>query len=249
MILHAEGHLRDGGDTDRRIALIGFDNSIEVCIEVFVKLHPRQRNGLEISKEDVEAATRNYHTKVEYFKRLAERMGNEIEAQLVDRVIWYHKLRNELYHSGNGMVPEIHVIEGARETAIKVFETLFGFDPIPSIDQSRDLAPSGSLPYMGSDRCMDFLREFSEFERVLVEASKGQGWSGTATDLKAMLDFLQEQVDEKGEELLDPGMCYELQNCIDVRGEIIKGTTLSPNDVEWLVEFTITMNQFTSLFS
>ena len=38
LIKHADGHVKDSGDTDRRIALIGFDNAIEVCIDVFIKL-------------------------------------------------------------------------------------------------------------------------------------------------------------------------------------------------------------------
>jgi hypothetical protein len=36
LIKHANGHLLADGDTDRRIALIGFDNAIEVCIDVFL---------------------------------------------------------------------------------------------------------------------------------------------------------------------------------------------------------------------
>jgi hypothetical protein len=37
LIRHADGHLREGDDTDRRIALIGFDNAIEVSIDVYVR--------------------------------------------------------------------------------------------------------------------------------------------------------------------------------------------------------------------
>jgi hypothetical protein len=46
-------HLNDGGDTDRRIALIGFDNATEVCVDVFIRLPPKLRNNYEIKREDV----------------------------------------------------------------------------------------------------------------------------------------------------------------------------------------------------
>jgi hypothetical protein len=40
LIVHAEMHLRKGEDFDRRIALISFDNSIEVSITTYLTLHP-----------------------------------------------------------------------------------------------------------------------------------------------------------------------------------------------------------------
>lgn len=43
LIQHAEGHFQQNGDFDRRIALIGFDNAIEVSIETFLTLPPAIR--------------------------------------------------------------------------------------------------------------------------------------------------------------------------------------------------------------
>lgn len=43
LLVHAEGHLRGGEDFDRRIALISFDNAIEVAITTYLTLHPIQR--------------------------------------------------------------------------------------------------------------------------------------------------------------------------------------------------------------
>ena len=66
LIRQSDGHLKAKGDTDHRISLIGFDNAIEVSIDVFIRLHPKSRNGVEIPKAEVEIATRNYHTKIEF---------------------------------------------------------------------------------------------------------------------------------------------------------------------------------------
>ena len=42
ILLHAELHYRVGEDFDRRIAMIGFDNAIEVAITTYLGLHPIQ---------------------------------------------------------------------------------------------------------------------------------------------------------------------------------------------------------------
>lgn len=60
LIRHAHGHFEKDGDTDRRIALIGFDNAIEVCIDVYIRLHPKLRKGVELRREEVDAASKNY---------------------------------------------------------------------------------------------------------------------------------------------------------------------------------------------
>ena len=66
LILHAEEHLRKGEDFDRRIALISFDNSIEVSITTYLSLHPIHRGNRSYKREDVERWLHNYHTKLEF---------------------------------------------------------------------------------------------------------------------------------------------------------------------------------------
>jgi aspartyl-tRNA(Asn)/glutamyl-tRNA(Gln) amidotransferase subunit A len=69
LIRHAHGHFEKDGDTDRRIALIGFDNAIEVCIDVYIRLHPKLRKGIELKREEVDAASKNYHAKLEFLDK------------------------------------------------------------------------------------------------------------------------------------------------------------------------------------
>jgi hypothetical protein len=168
LIKHADGHLRDAGDTDRRIALIGFDNAIEVCIDVFIKLHPKVRGGVELRQEDVEKATRNYHTKIEWLDKYLEANDLEIDFS-IEEIVWYHSLRNELYHSGNGMVPEMHVLEGARFAAVAVFNTLFKADIAPMLggDTPERAKPAERVLFAAQNDEMELLRLFIEFERAL----------------------------------------------------------------------------------
>lgn len=127
LILHANEHLQLAGDTDRRISLIGFDNAIETCIDLFLSLHPKVRGDSGITSEDREKAGRNYHTKLEFFYGYMATKGLSVEIPIED-VIWYHQLRNQLYHSGHGVTPDAHTLFGARAAALLVFKSLFKAD-------------------------------------------------------------------------------------------------------------------------
>ena len=58
LIVHAEIHRRDGGDFDRRMALISFDNSIEISITTYLTLNPIQRKGALYKREDIDKLKR-----------------------------------------------------------------------------------------------------------------------------------------------------------------------------------------------
>jgi hypothetical protein len=170
LIKHADGHFKAAGDIDRRLALIGFDNAIEVCIDVFLRLHPRLRHGYAIPNEGVEKALRNYHTKIEFLDTYVAAQNLRLEVS-VEVIVWYHSLRNELYHSGNGMVPELCVIEGAKAAALSTYRALFDTDLLPYLGDKPALRPVVErVPYVGQSNEMEFLRVFIDFERALQAA-------------------------------------------------------------------------------
>lgn len=136
IISHSDEHLKQGKDTDRRIALIGYDNAIEICIDVFITLHPKVRGGIELSKDELEKAKSNYHTKLEFFYNYAKKMNTEVGLP-IQNVIWYHQLRNELYHSGNGFVPENQALLGAQAAAYLIFKVLFNINLDRSISDDE----------------------------------------------------------------------------------------------------------------
>lgn len=124
LILHAEIHYRRGDDYDRRLALISFDNSIEVSVTAYLSLNPIQRNGREYEKKDVDKWLRNYHSKLDF-------LGEEVKARGLteevgkDVIVWYHDHRNEQYHGGGRGVPEKETLDGIRKAAIWIFSALY----------------------------------------------------------------------------------------------------------------------------
>jgi len=165
LIRHADGHRAGGSDTDRRLALIGYDNAVEVCIDVYLKLHPKLKNGQTMSKAEVENHLANYHTKLEFLDHYLESQGCRLDPP-IETVVWCHQLRNELYHSGNGMIPEEHVIRDASRAARAVFQFLFGvdYDAIAATWPNDD-EPTTSFPdeSYSTDR-MRFLAAWIELE-------------------------------------------------------------------------------------
>lgn len=153
IILHAEMHYRNGEDFDRRIAVVGFDNAIEVAIHTYLNLHPIQRQDRTYPKVDVEKWLENFHTKIEFLENEVKSRGL---AMVCDKAkfIWYHEVRNGQYHVGGATIPQGRELQGIREAALWVFSVLFdvpnveplleqhiasqSFDNLPKRDDSDD---------------------------------------------------------------------------------------------------------------
>jgi hypothetical protein len=132
LLVHAEGHLRGGEDFDRRIALISFDNAIEVAIATYLTLHPIQRSGRTYPKVDVDKWLNNYHTKLDFLEieLAARRLSWSVEKS---HIIWAHEHRNEQYHGGQKGTPEKHVLKIIRDAALWVFSVLFDVADVEAV--------------------------------------------------------------------------------------------------------------------
>lgn len=157
IILHAEMHYRAGDDLDRRIAIVGFDNAIELAIHTYLSLHPIQRQSRTYPKADVEKWLDNFHSKIEFF--INEVVGRGIPV-VCDRAtfVWYHEVRNGQYHVGGATIPQARELEGIRVAAIWVFSVLFDIaDVIGLIEQHLTARSGDDLPKRnsGDDRVID----------------------------------------------------------------------------------------------
>jgi hypothetical protein len=124
LVSHAEIHYRRGSDYDRRLALVSFDNSIEVSITTYLSLNPIQRGNREYSRTDVDKWMNNYHSKLDFFALEIQKRGLP-EYKDKAEIVWYHDQRNEQYHGGGFGVPEQRTLDGIRQVALWVFSVLF----------------------------------------------------------------------------------------------------------------------------
>ncbi len=125
LMKHAEEHRQANGEFDKRIALIGYDNAIEVSISTYLQLHPTQRGGASYANEQVNKWLANYHSLLDFFFDEFMKTLGQKPPIAKQNVIYYHKLRNDLYHEGKSFVPTERDIENARKAALYIFSILF----------------------------------------------------------------------------------------------------------------------------
>lgn len=134
IIVHGELHLRTGEDFDRRMALISFDNAIEVAITTYLSLNPIQRRNRSYPKVDVEKWLVNFHTKLDFWE--CECGLRQVEVKIEKAYfVWYHDLRNRQYHEGSPSTPNLSDLRAMREAALWVFSTLY---EVPDAEQILD---------------------------------------------------------------------------------------------------------------
>ncbi|MBI5499609.1 MAG: hypothetical protein HY907_05170 [Deltaproteobacteria bacterium] len=157
LLLHAEGHLRGGDDFDRRIALISFDNAVEVAITTYLTLNPIQRGGRSYPRVDVDKWLDNYHTKLDFLEAEIAARG---VSWFVERshIVWVHDHRNAQYHGDSKGTPEKAVLKIIRDAAIWIFSLLFdASDAEAALDNAilDRAAPAAPAPEKAFDVAID----------------------------------------------------------------------------------------------
>lgn len=156
LIVHAEGHLRDGEDFDRRMALITFDNAIEVSITTYLSLKPIMRGNRQYARTDVEQWLRNFHTRLDFLDQELQTRGLSWDVDK-SHIIWAHDHRNEQYHGGSKGTPEKQVLAVSRRAALWIFSVLYD---VPDAEQLLEttileLAPEEPQRNDDLDRLID----------------------------------------------------------------------------------------------
>ena len=154
ILQHGLALLQKDSAAQRRLALICIDNAVELMVKTFLGL-PRRITGLNIARNLRES-----------LPKLLEVLADHAEGKLVGvdvgLIEWYHRLRNELYHQGNGLSIERDKVAGYAQQARLLFQNLFGV-LLPEVSTSPPLgvrrrrgAPSfllkGFLPWPERNR-------------------------------------------------------------------------------------------------
>jgi hypothetical protein len=125
LMKHAGEHQQANGEFDRRLALIGYDNAIEVSVSTYLQIHLTQRSEITYQKEQVDKWLKNYPSMLDFFFDEFVVTSGQTSDITKQTVTHYHNLRNDLYHKGKALVPTERDIKGAREAAIYIFSILF----------------------------------------------------------------------------------------------------------------------------
>lgn len=122
LMQHAIDHLSEGGDFDRRIAMISIDNAVELMIKTFLGLPRRARGSEGPTRKELESSFNSFPSLLDLIEKYAEQ---KLSGVSLEEIEWYHRLRNQLYHSGNGITVELSKVETYLSLAKILYESLF----------------------------------------------------------------------------------------------------------------------------
>lgn len=136
LLVHGINHLNQSTDFDIRMGMICIDNSVELMIKTYLGLPKRVTN--------IENLSRNkYNEIIQSFPKLLDALEEYCSAKLtgidLGDIEWFHRLRNELYHNGNGVTVEKTKVLIYAEIAKNLFSNLF---EIPILEEDEILEDS-----------------------------------------------------------------------------------------------------------
>lgn len=102
--------------------MISVDNAVELMLKTFLGL-PKRITGLQIGREKFREISESFPKLLDAIESHAPTKISDIDLGIIE---WYHRLRNELYHQGNGLTVERKQVEVYAGLAKTLFESLFG---------------------------------------------------------------------------------------------------------------------------
>jgi len=228
LLQHAEDHRKNNSDFDRRMALVSFDNSIELSIITFLSLNPIQREGLQFQKKEIAQWLSNYHSKIEFFEHyIVTKLNQEMLVER-DAIIFYHQLRNELYHKGNGFVPDKRHISGIREVALWVFSKLFNVNVEKLLDEETPILLAPIKQVSGLSSSTVFLETFISMKKsldMLLESLESGEASYPSNIVESWKNIISRYSDELPQEYLT-----DVREAEILRNAILSGESISIDD-------------------
>ena len=135
ILRHGISLLGKDNDTNRRLAMISIDNAVELMIKTYLGL-PKRITGLTISRKDYQEIAESFPAMLGALEKYAAAKVTGID---LGEIEWYHRLRNQLYHQGNGLTVERDKVEIYAQLANTLFENLFGSKLIEKVPPSSEL--------------------------------------------------------------------------------------------------------------
>lgn len=157
LLQHAVGHLTLNGDFDRRIAMISIDNAVELMIKTFLGLPKRKAGTKRPARKQLDEASNSFPALLDLLDEFA---GDRLTGVSLDEIEWYHRIRNQLYHAGNGITVDTARVQTYLSLAKTLFQNLFETDLILT-SESHIQTKLGT-----------FLGRWGVFEKELGEKAK-----------------------------------------------------------------------------
>ena len=221
ILRHALDLLKADSDTKRRLAMISIDNAIELMMKIYLGL-PSRITGLKITRKEYQEFSESFPALLDALEKFA---SDKLDGIDLGEIEWYHRLRNQLYHQGNGLTVEREKVEVYAELANILFNNLFGIRLIESEDDATEL--------LGS-----FMAAWAALERTLM-AITAPYYSGSTRPMMPLDAFrlLNKQGIVSRSELAEIDQLRKIRNEV-VHGVINHKDVLNTSMITRLTEIT-----------
>jgi uncharacterized protein YutE (UPF0331/DUF86 family) len=152
---HGISLLRKDSDKNRRLALLSVDNAVELTIKTYLGL-PKRINGINVPRKEYAEFSESFPKLLDALETYAAQKLSGID---LGEIEWFHRLRNQLYHQGNGLTVDRDKVEIYSELAKLLFESLF--------EATLEFAAEDQHQLLG-----EFLAAWVSFERVVSALSQ-----------------------------------------------------------------------------
>ena len=136
LLEHAIYHYRLGSATDFRFAMIHVDNSVELAGRLYLKMEVRIQDSLP--PNEVKEVER-------YFDKLLKHLSSQLALDNLTKssIEYFHNIRNNLYHNGNGISVDPTIVVAYITTAIRLLDQMYGLKvAFPEQMQEAELVDS-----------------------------------------------------------------------------------------------------------
>ena len=220
ILRHGLSLLKRDTDTNRRLAMISIDNSVELMIKTFLGL-PKRITGLEIPRKEYRDMAESFPSLLDGLEKYAPDKLDGIDLGTIE---WYHRLRNELYHQGNGLTVEKDKVEIYSELANLLFKNLFGEELVPHASPETELLGEFMAAWVSLEAGLRAWVERNSFT--------GQGPRSLLHTIRSL----------ESASIIDKKAVDELNTIRKIRNEIVHGISdyrqvLTPDIVKKIKEF------------
>jgi hypothetical protein len=230
ILKHGLDLLKKDTDTNRRLAMISIDNAVELMIKTYLGL-PKRVTGLNISRSEFQEFAENFTKLLDAIEKHANAKLGGID---LGEIEWYHRLRNQLYHQGNGLTVERDKVQVYAELANILFENLFGFRLVGT--QNDD------TPMLG-----EFMQAWVNLELAMSDAAKVINVREVDREGRALATTRVMEVISKAY-FLTPKELEEVNKIRVIRNNVVHGTVnfrevIKPDIVQKLVSITSNLKE------
>lgn len=200
ILKHGIALLKEDTDTNRRLAMISIDNAVELMMKTYLGL-PERITGLKITRNEYQDFSESFPKLLDALEKYASDKILSIDLGAIE---WFHRIRNQLYHQGNGLTVERDKVDVYAEIANLLFVNLFGFRLIEPKEE-------------GTEILGDFMDAWITFEKATMNLSLQSG-NRPKMPIDA-IRFIQK------EGLISRSEMAEIDHLRTVRNEIMHGMT------------------------